>query len=678
MKDLIEEHPDKLAWGAVVARALPAVLVAVWVLYLAAGMFRVASPESGLNRFNYDTLGRVPVSEDGRIKPLDTVARNALLQVSGKQSLMDDMLLEKEGDGERPAIQWLAELISGRPEARLRKVIRIDDPGVVGLLGKTVEDGKFFSLEDLSKPIGEQQQPAFMEIERLASEAQAKRDDLRSKYEEHVIGLRRKLGLMIELQAMTTPYVVPPIERGDKWAPLVGDPRVGLDLSIMDRKPAETWLAMMRALRGDDHKAFNRALGEHLALKETFVPAKARKAAFEQAYNRYEPFAKGIALYIFAGLLGLLAMLLRPLLPKAGYTALWRSGMGVLLVVFVLHTAALVIRIWLQGRPPVTNLYSSAVFIGWGIVGGAIILEKITKLGVAALAASSAGVATLIVAHHLSKDGDTMGVMQAVLDSNFWLGTHVITITLGYSATFLAGFIALLYIVFGMTTKLLDRKTARAMAGMVYAVICFALLFSFIGTVLGGIWADQSWGRFWGWDPKENGAILIVLMNAIILHARWGHLVKERGIMVLAVGGNIVTIWSWFGTNLLGVGLHSYGFMDGAMLWLAIIAANHLMIMSVALFVPTHMWMSFARSSEQPSGGYYKQILIGSMMLINGLGFSVVFGLLTYAGNLNPLFWFGSSILLFSIGAGVGLVIDGLRRLMKAREERSSAVPSPA
>jgi ABC-type transport system involved in cytochrome c biogenesis permease subunit len=95
---------------------------------------------------------------------------------------------------------------------------------------------------------------------------------------------------------------------------------------------------------------------------------------------------------------------------------------------------------------------------------------------------------------------------------------------------------------------------------MIYGVVCFALLFSFTGTILGGIWADQSWGRFWGWDPKENGAVLIVLWNALILHARWGGVIRHRGRAVLAVLGNVVTAFSWVGTNLLGIGLHSYGF----------------------------------------------------------------------------------------------------------------------
>ncbi|HEX9081057.1 MAG TPA: cytochrome c biogenesis protein CcsA, partial [Holophagaceae bacterium] len=100
----------------------------------------------------------------------------------------------------------------------------------------------------------------------------------------------------------------------------------------------------------------------------------------------------------------------------------------------------------------------------------------------------------------------------------------------------------------------------RSLVSMAYGIICFALFFSFVGTVLGGIWADQSWGRFWGWDPKENGALLIVLWNAIILHARWAGYVRERGIMAMAIFGNIITSLSWFGVNLLGVGLHSYGF----------------------------------------------------------------------------------------------------------------------
>ena len=126
---------------------------------------------------------------------------------------------------------------------------------------------------------------------------------------------------------------------------------------------------------------------------------------------------------------------------------------------------------------------------------------------------------------------------------------------------------------------------------MVYGIVCFATLFSFVGTVLGGIWADQSWGRFWGWDPKENGALIIVVWNALILHCRWGGLVRERGLMCLAVFGNIVTAWCWFGTNMLGMGLHSYGFMDAAFGALIYFDGTMLALIIIGM-LPLSLWQS--------------------------------------------------------------------------------------
>jgi len=137
-----------------------------------------------------------------------------------------------------------------------------------------------------------------------------------------------------------------------------------------------------------------------------------------------------------------------------------------------------------------------------------------------------------------------------------------------------------------------DCSTADALTRMVYGIVCFATLFSFVGTVLGGIWADQSWGRFWGWDPKENGALIIVIWNAIILHARWGGMVRQRGLMCLAVGGNIVVGWSWFGVNMLGIGLHSYGFTEAAFFWLIAFVISQLVFIALAN-LPLEKWRSF-------------------------------------------------------------------------------------
>ena len=193
-----------------------------------------------------------------------------------------------------------------------------------------------------------------------------------------------------------------------------------------------------------------------------------------------------------------------------------------------------------------------------------------------------------------------MEMMEAVLDTNFWLATHVTCVTLGYTATFLAGFLGILYIILGLFTTVLEKGGSTMLAKMIYGVVCFATLLSFTGTVLGGIWADQSWGRFWGWDPKENGALLIVIWNALILHARWGGLVKQRGMAQLTIGGNIVTSWSWFGTNMLGVGLHSYGFMPAALVWLLVFAVSQLLVIGLG-WIPLRHWMSFHKPTSLSS-----------------------------------------------------------------------------
>jgi ABC-type transport system involved in cytochrome c biogenesis permease subunit len=246
-----------------------------------------------------------------------------------------------------------------------------------------------------------------------------------------------------------------------------------------------------------------------------------------------------------------------------------------LLATLVVHTFAIVARIYLTGRPPVVNLYSSAIFIGWGCVLAGLGLEALFRMGIGNLVAGIAGGLSMGVAYGLDT-GDTMHVLQAVLDTQFWLSTHVVTVTLGYGATFLAGLLGTCAIVHRIWVERIRPGLAGATAAnvqdrlyrMSYGVVCFALFFSFIGTVLGGLWADDSWGRFWGWDPKENGALMIVLWNAAVLHARWDRWIGQRGFALFTLGGNIVTAWSWFGTNQLGIGLHSYGFTSGVLMLL--------------------------------------------------------------------------------------------------------------
>ena len=221
-----------------------------------------------------------------------------------------------------------------------------------------------------------------------------------------------------------------------------------------------------------------------------------------------------------------------------------------------------------------------------------MILECYFRLSIGNILAAVGGFSTLLVAHNLAGDGDTFTVLQAVLDTQFWLATHVVCVTFGYAATFAAGGLAVFYIIAGWASQVVRRLPAevgRALYRMTYGIVCFAIFFSFVGTVLGGLWADDSWGRFWGWDPKENGALMIVLWNALMLHARWGGMVKERGFAVLAVAGNIVTAWSWFGVNELGIGLHSYGFTEGVLFYLVLFVLANLVAMALGC-IPLKYW----------------------------------------------------------------------------------------
>jgi cytochrome c-type biogenesis protein CcsB len=397
--------------------------------------------------------------------------------------------------------------------------------------------------------------------------------------------------------------------------------------------PAATYLAAMAtAYRQEKPDDFNRALADYQAWLQPRLEREVSKGRAEFYFNDVKPFLHATIIYIFALLLAGGAILSVALMPGLS-ESLRRSAFYLLILGGLVHTFGLVFRMALEGRPPVTNLYSSAIFIGWATVVLGVIVERIYRVGIGILVGSLAGFVTLLIAHNLALGGDTMEMLRAVLDTNFWLATHVVVITLGYASTFFAGLLAILYIFLGLFTPLLSQKLvpaeartmsaagasvtsntpslqhstgskpqptiSQALGKMVYGVVCFATLFSFVGTVLGGIWADQSWGRFWGWDPKENGALIIVLWNAIILHARWGGLVRERGIMNMAVFGNIVTSFSWFGVNMLGIGLHSYGFMDAAFKWLMIFVGSQMLIIALGL-LPLEVWRSFRSRATAP------------------------------------------------------------------------------
>lgn len=238
----------------------------------------------------------------------------------------------------------------------------------------------------------------------------------------------------------------------------------------------------------------------------------------------------------------------------------------------ILLIAAITLRCIIRGRPPVTTLYETILFVTAIAVLVTLFMEWMGRKRIALATGAFFGMLGLFLAYRYEiKEGvDTMPSLRAVLDTNFWLATHVTTVTMGYSAGLLAGALAHIYVfgrLFGIRRNDLDFY--KGVTRMVYGVLCFGILFAVVGTVLGGIWANDSWGRFWGWDPKENGALLIVLWGLILLHARLGKYIRDLGINLSAITLGMVVAFSWWGVNLLGVGLHSYGFTSGIWMMLA-------------------------------------------------------------------------------------------------------------
>jgi ABC-type transport system involved in cytochrome c biogenesis permease subunit len=549
-------------------------------------------PPGRVRGFDVEKFGRMPVLEGGRVKPLDSVARNTLLMIRGKQSV------PSEGRSIGPD-EWILDLLFRPAVADKMPVFVINDPDVLGLMGFKQSSARYYSFEQLI--------PSLQEIQKQAQTAEGVEAKTRTRFQSAIVNLFERVilynrlentiqlsdspGLFMELQTLRDPLAVgrhrslqeaaifrpmPPLpgENPDAWR------NVG---EALDRAgngathPALIPLAMVGASYvAGDAANFNRATAELRGLTASARPQALSHATSELFFNRVQPFYAGMVIYVLA-LLALFTSWIwkRELLQPAAFSLLVGGA--------IVHTAGLASRVILQGRPPVTNLYSSAIFVGWGAVILGVVLERMYRKGFGTAVAAAAGFASLIVAHHLSMDGDTMEMMRAVLDSNFWLATHVVSITIGYSGTFLAGTIAIAYTLRKHIAPTLEPGTTKALVDMTYGIVCFSLLFSFVGTVLGGIWADQSWGRFWGWDPKENGALLIVLWNAIILHSRWAGYIREKGIMACAIFGNIITALSWFGVNLLGVGLHSYGFTEEGFIPLVIFVTTQVALIALCL-----------------------------------------------------------------------------------------------
>ena len=622
-------------------KRIPPIIALVIFLGYFASNYSKQSPRTGIE---YTAFGKTPVHLNGRLQPMDSVARNALLSIQHKRTIRD------ENGKKSPAIVWLTELLMSPDLAHDRPIFKITDEDIRSLLQLPKKPSKrndmliallgpgsahfYYSFHELA--------PSLKTISEQAKTAGELEDAQRSRFQKAVLQLARALSTYTSLsqtlhhgqvasfskelkdlesfgpagidavnkrqageefdendfnKIMSIGYLYQGFEQSGHFLSLPSKSESGefswekmssVLSQILQKgqvsEVARSYASIVDAYRNEDATAFNEQVRALHADLNTVDPSLLSDSGVELTFNFLEPFYIASVGYVMAFIAVIISWIRWP--QRMNQAATW-----LVISCAIIHTIGMLFRMYIIGYAPVINLYSSAIFVGWGAVLLSVGLEKFFKNTIGNATASIIGFSTLLVAHHLSADGDTLEMLRAVLDNNFWLATHVTIITLGYSATFLAGCIGFIFILMSIFSNRIDKKSARAFGTMVYGIVCFAMLFSFVGTILGGIWADQSWGRFWGWDPKENGALLIVIWNAIILHSRWGGFARTRGVMAMAVFGNVVFSWSWFGTNMLGIGLHAYGFMDKAFSYLAAFVAVNMVVILLAA-IPRRFWKS--------------------------------------------------------------------------------------
>ncbi|MCS7471095.1 cytochrome c biogenesis protein CcsA [Stieleria sp. ICT_E10.1] len=610
---------------AVIAFNIAAVIALMMLVPWSAAMTSLR-PDSRDKDYDFYTAGKIPAQFGGRVLPLDAFARQTLKAISNKESLpMENApgaIKSRVDKKSMSAMQWLMEVAIDDSALRYLPMFRVDAEEVRSQLKLERRESRLYSLDELlaewpkadaliKAARGKDEaalsfkEKKLLELDRrtrqymLTAEAfqlprppEIPTDNLPEGITEEMVRrfaideLQRR---MASIQGMPTARIVPPTQ--DEATDAVSDPDWSAfapaffaDASMgpsddADRQLASDPFSRMIESYSDEKKdfeGFNQAVDDQLALSAAYpIPGlNSKKVALERWMESNSPEIRATILYILSMIMALLFLAI-------GDHRLRNATWGVLLVAALIHSVAILSRIYITGRAPVINIYSSAVFIGWAAVLGGLVIDRIYRLGFGNLVAATAGTLSLLVARGLSS-GDTMPVLQAVLDTQFWLATHVISVSLGYVATMVAGMLGIGYLISNWIGA--EERAGRSLYRMIYGAACFGILFSTVGTILGGLWADDSWGRFWGWDPKENGALLIVIWNALMLHARWDGMVKARGFAILSIGGNIVTAWSWFGTNELGIGLHSYGFTQGVLMWLTIFMATQFAFLIAGLF----------------------------------------------------------------------------------------------
>jgi len=555
---------------------------AFWSLcLLAAGALPAFSAGAPQAAWNWESWRHLPVLDGGRYKPLDTLAWETMRTLSNRVSFTDPetherldataaylaLVFEWSGWDAPPDPHGMAGLGSGRAYFGSRKpdkwdraeLLRVDYLELRQMLGMA-EDQKYISPWNLSgakvrEPHSGKETTFAAWAEQLAQTKDQGLTTLEKKaleladhywsYQQHRMGQR----------LMVIPVQDSPMHGWASVADLVQVPfDAATDPTGQIRKAQEHLREARAAYLKRSPEAFNRASAGFLAAVKTLgtqvktYPLQST-VDWEVAYNHWVPFRFAWVLMLITAVALLLGMGSRWKLFYVGALGAYAAGLAAMLIGFGMRVA-------ISGRAPVTNMYESVIYVGMGVAAIGLAFELLYRNRAVFCAAASVAAIALLLADNCPAHLDpSLQPLQPVLRSNFWLVTHVLTITLSYAAFALAlgiGDVTLGYFLF----RSQNHQAIATLSQFTYRALQVGVLLLAAGTILGGVWADYAWGRFWGWDPKEVWALIALLGYLAVLHARYVNWVGHFGLAASAV--------VWYGVNfVLGAGLHSYGFGGG-------------------------------------------------------------------------------------------------------------------
>jgi cytochrome c-type biogenesis protein CcsB len=542
-------------------------ILAITVLVSDVGVAQSDMPAADSSSLDFKQWGLLAIQDGGRRKPIDTFARETLIKTTGRSSYTDQR--GKKWQANDLILSMLLDTHDWKSE-----------PMILVSLGQLTEK---LGLDKTQRRFSFTQLTSLPELNVLAGEAHAlrKAEKPLDRIQSEVMSVSERLALFAHVMDGSAFLLVPAPEKAtDAW---LVPPAFAQYYNASQFAAPETQLqTLATAYAKGDGFQFSRA-GNQLrdavrGLSPKIYPAESQ-LRLEYFYNHFDGFYRAAWCYGVALLLLAVAYL-----RDKGGAVKW-IGLSLALVGLLFHASGIALRCLIAGRPPVTNMYESIIWVSFAVLFFGMIFFARYRTLVYLLAALPASLLALLLVHQMPiAMPSSIDPLVPVLRDNFWLTIHVLTITLGYSAFLLAWGFGHIFLLF----YLLKPVAARANQPMhfwLYRIIQLGVILLAAGTILGGVWANYSWGRFWGWDPKETWALIALLCYILTLHGRLAGWWTQFGLVVASVVCFLAVLMAWYGVNfVLGKGLHSYGFGLGGETYVVSFVIADLLFVAFAIW----------------------------------------------------------------------------------------------